>query len=356
MLNNLAKRVANRILRFIRDKGFLLPTRQFVKLSANNNKLKLLIVAPGQMAIPPSGWGAVENIIVETQSVFEAVGFEVWLLNSKNIKEWKLATQIEYNIILNHSDQDCLRIKKLFPSIPLVTISHYGFGAFEDSWNKDFKNILKNMEVSDKIICLSEEIKQTFANHVDSSKLLVSPNGSSFSPIIGRDPKGPLVCVGKVEKRKFQYELWQIFKNSSRKIEFIGPISDERVFRELKTDNKIKDVFIGVKNKEFLANNLHFYSGLILPSLGEADALVLYEAQLAGLPIFVTKRGLGSQNSDLKWIHIIPQAPEVSLIEKKLNLNETSAQDIALYSKKNYSWAIRSSVLIDELLRLAKTN
>lgn len=233
-------------------------------------------------------------------------------------------------------------------------MSHYGFGAFESLWNRNYRQILEEMDASDKIVCLSEKVKVTYSKYISASKLLVSPNGSSFEPVTGRDSLAPLVCVGKVESRKLQFELWKVFQSSERKIIFIGPITDTRVMKALKTNKDNKNFFVGPKSRDYLAQNMHKFSGLILLSLGKEDALVLYEAQLVGLPVFVTKNGLGSQNVNLNWINLIPQNPEPAQIELiPSNLN-TSTSEIYKYARQYYSWSVRSQPLLKELLFQAK--
>jgi len=356
MFDQILNRIKNKIIRTIRNSGFCLSVRQFNKITNSSKEFNLLIVAPGTMEVPSLGWGAVEHIITETIGIFEEFRFEVWMLNSKHRKEWKRASTLNFDVILNHSDQDSLKIKEFWPSTPLVTVSHYGFGAFDTLWNKTFKNILKKMDASDKIICLSEEVKKTFAKHIRESKLLVSPNGSSFNPVLGRDSKAPLVCVGKIETRKHQYELFKAFQSSKRKVVFIGPIVDERVLKRIKIDEEFREFFIGAKNREYLSKNLHKFSGLILPSSGEADALVLYEAQLTGLLFFVTKNGLGSQSIKLDWINVIEQNPKPDQIEAILNCYEISPAVVSSYARDNYSWSVRIKPLLQELLLQAKSN
>jgi hypothetical protein len=350
MLNQIFLRIVNKGIRLLRRYGLFLSVRQFLKITNSQKSFKLLIVAPGMLSIPSKGWGAIEHIISETIEIFEQNGFEVWILNSNHKKEWLEARKFEFDVILNHSDQDCLKIKKFWPKTPLVTVSHYGFGAFEEAWNKDFKKILTQMDVSNTIVCLSNEVQKTFSKHIVNAKLIVSPNGSSFTPKVGRDANAPLVCVGKIEKRKYQYELWNALRNTSLKVVFIGPIVDNRIKKITKTNKGNKRYFIGAKDREYLSKNLQNFSGLILPSLGEADALVLYEAQLAGLPIFVSERGLGSQNRNLDWVEVIPQQIDASKIEKILSKYNILADTVSAYARYHYSWEIRSKPLLQELL------
>jgi hypothetical protein len=237
-----------------------------------------------------------------------------------------------------------------------VTVSHYGFGAFEEAWNREFKKILTQMDVSDTIVCLSNEVKKTFSKHIVNAKLIVSPNGSSFTPKTGRDPNAPLVCVGKIEKRKYQYELWNALRNTSLRIVFIGPIVDDRITTLIKTNKASKNYFIGAKDREYLSENLQNFSGLILSSLGEADALVLYEAQLAGLPIFVSEKGLGSQNRNLDWVKVIPKHIDVRRIEKILSKYNIPADTVSAFARYHYSWEVRSKPLLKELLSQVISN
>jgi hypothetical protein len=49
--------------------------------------MKICIVGPGIMAIPPMGWGAVEILIWDYKEILEKLGHEVLIVNTRNQNE-----------------------------------------------------------------------------------------------------------------------------------------------------------------------------------------------------------------------------------------------------------------------------
>lgn len=349
------KRIVSKLKRELNKYGFFVNCDQFELVSKNTNKnFNLLIIAPGEVQIPTLGWGAVETIISETINIYESNGFNVWLLNSQKPRTWKKAKKLNFHVILNHSDRDCIKISNNFPDTKFVTVSHYGFGATEDQWDKSYKNILIGMKKSEKIICLSPAILEMYEKYFPSNSLVISPNGTSFQPKIGSNRTKPLLYLGKVEKRKYQYEIWKKLSNSGIDIIFAGPIVDQRVLNEIQNSPNLRDIFIGPVTRRFLEENLCDFSGLFLFSNGEADALVLYEAQAAGLPIVISTNSIGSQNISLPWIKVLDQNFEANDIRSFLDKIRETPEQIAEYAVKNYNWEVRNKALTDTLISLAK--
>ena len=348
------KRVKNRIVRELKKFGLLTDCDQFELVSKNtHSRLNLLIVAPGQIPIPTLGWGAVETIISETIQIYESSGFNVWLLNSQNPLTWRKAKKLKFHVILNHSDRDSKKISKYFPNTKFVTVSHYGLGARENLWDKSYKKILNDMKSSEKIVCLSPAVLETYLKYFSNEVLIMSPNGTAFRPLIGSNKSKPLLYLGKVEKRKYQYEIWQKLSQTGINIIFAGPIVDQRVLDEIKRSPKLKDIFIGPVSRGYLEKNLCKYSGLFLNSNGEADALVLYEAQVAGLPIIINSHSTGSQDINIPWVKVLREDFDANEIIKFLSSFKETPEQISEYAQKNYSWEVRNKVLTDTLISLA---
>ena len=49
--------------------------------------MKICIVGPGIMPIPPTGWGAVEIIIWDYKQILEKLGHEVIIVNTRDPRE-----------------------------------------------------------------------------------------------------------------------------------------------------------------------------------------------------------------------------------------------------------------------------
>ncbi len=353
-------RATKSFLRRIQRLGIFVDSGQFWNQTPEHNqsgKTKLLIVAPGNIPIPTNGWGAVEIIVSETLGLYTDAGFDVWVLNSRNRKKWREAKGINFPVILSHSDIDNPRIRLKWPNAKIVGVSHYGLGAYPEKWDKGFKKILLGMKSCDFVICLSKAIANTFSIYIPLEKIVISPNGSAFESICDRPREiNKIICLGKVEKRKKQFELWESLKASRIEITFAGPIVDERVNGEIAKDSSLAQTFVGPISRKKLFSELGKYTSLILISDGEADALVLYEAQLAGLPVLVTQRSLGSQNPELDWIRVISESPTAEEINLALSAVVSKAEKITQYALENYNWAVRNEKLVSLLLDLSKSN
>ena len=284
--------------------------------------LSILIVAAGSVKIPTQGWGAVETIIAETIPEYLARGVSVGLLNSQNWAEWRKASRNRYDVIICHSDSHLDKVRKHWPATPLVAVTHYGLAAQPHIWHPSYKRVFNSISKADKIVCLSPAILETFSGLIPLNQLVQFGNGTAFvsKPLLKKSDV--IVMVGKVEARKRQYELWQYAMNNKINIHFIGPIADSRVLKHLKRDRDLEQYFKGPKNRIELSNELPQYKALALLSEGEADALVLYEAQCAGLEIIINKASLGDQDLGLPWIHIADNFDELKEI-----INKISAQN-----------------------------
>ena len=49
--------------------------------------MRLALIGPGIMPIPPTGWGAVESLIWDYKVTLEKLGHTVQIINIKNPKE-----------------------------------------------------------------------------------------------------------------------------------------------------------------------------------------------------------------------------------------------------------------------------
>lgn len=320
---------------------------KFFPSDVHNAKTKtILIIAPGSMPIPTPDWGAVEIIINETIPLFQAHNLNVLLLNSNHRKDWRKTNSYPIDVILSHNDLQVKRARQTWKNIPLISVSHYGLAAFPKLWHKSFQKTFRNFMYADVVICLSEEVKNAFSKFLDSSKLVVVPNGSDFKAKFDSPKNGKLIYLGKVETRKRQLEYSKQAMELGLGIEFIGPIADSRIVDAIFTDDLPKHMFPGGKTRHELEGLLGSYTALLLLSEGEGDALVLYEAQLAGLPIIVNRNSLGSQDQSLPWVYVIDQFDDLPRISREANEWVNNTHTIFEYARSNYTWAKRILPLI----------
>lgn len=343
---NIILRVVKRIKRDLNKVGIFIPIRQYECLQARGSS-RVLVVGPGSISIPAIGWGAVETVVSETISQYIHLDAEVWLLNSRHYKDWKAARKIKFDLIISHSDFHTLKIRKFWPEAYSIGVSHYGYAAFPEKWNHGYGQILKNLSLHNKVVCLSKAVFKEYSKYISVDKLLLSHNGSEFKPNLNIEKIQTLVCVGKVEERKKQFELYEAFKEQNRLIHFIGHIEDERVKNEIKLNPDARKYFIGPFTRQEIARQLAKYLALILLSDGEGDALVLYEAQLAGLPIIVSESALGAQDPSLDWVKVISKNWSLTEIDSVLESVKSGSVEIANYARENFTWEKRNKPLLE---------
>lgn len=263
---------------------------------------KVLLVAPGETAIPVKGWGAVEGLVWRQRNEFQQRGIPADILNSWKITNWIRSAQRRPSAIICHYDDlliPTLLIGRILKA-RVIAVSHYPFAHRKELWNPGFLLYSKLLKYVDVYVALAPKIQTvlsgtcskivTIHNSVDACSIRFSEMGS----------RG-IVYVGKVDSRKRQVEVSQVLDEMP--ISIIGPWNDERPISELvKTTS-----YLGEWSHEELLDNLTEFSGLILASRSEADALVIHEARVAGLHVFATESALGSHLSKMPGISMISE-------------------------------------------------
>ena len=90
---------------------------------------------------------------------------------------------------------------------------------------------------------------------------------------------------------------------------------------------------------------------------GEADALVLHEAQQAGLHLILSHQAVGSQDSNLPWIHVCDDLHALNkLIREVSTETSTSPEEIIEFARKNLTWESRGKEIGNLLLDLVYTS
>lgn len=336
-----------KIFQAIQDGSFTSKIRRIFLRRIERSKLrqisgegsKLLIIAPGEMHIPNTGWGAVEYLIQKQIVEFDKKGIPYTLLNSWDFRDWIKCFAKRPSFILLHYDlfsRRCFFFKKFFaPNSKAVVVSHYGYAAFRNKYDSNYLRIIKWNSKLDAIIALSRPILEEFQLQKNHAPIFLVPNGVDASDYkIGEKVKD-VIYLGKVETRKKQIDVVNVL-SSKVNIEFIGPIVDSR-FDELDELKKLK--FKGPWSRGEVLERLARYKVLVLFSDGEADALVLHEAQAAGCSIVVSPHALGSQEAGLAWVYVVEDLNRLEgVIEKALVENSLYYEEIRNYAEQNLTW------------------
>ena len=296
--------------------------------------MKISIVGPGIMPIPPTGWGAVEILIWDQKLALEKLGHEVDIVNTKS--------PIEIIQKINSYRPDFVHIQyddfiELFPYVqyPCAITSHFGYLEQPNKWGYYHDRIVKPFQrISPKIFCLSDGIKNVYEKEllIEKSNLYVTPNGVNTSKFVTRDPKYPdrSLYLAKIDYRKRQ----SMFQSISS-LYYAGNNADPNFNTNIN--------YLGEWSKEYLYNNLTDYGNLVLLSDGEAHPLVCMEALAAGLGVVVCEYGAANLDTTKEFITVIPENKihDIEYVENQIIINRdfsiSHRHDILKYAS-NFDW------------------
>ena len=291
--------------------------------------MKIVLIGPGIMPIPPTGWGAVEILVWDTKIALEKLGHEVLIINTKNGRE--IIDQI------NNFRPDFVHVHydEFVPIVPFIQYpnaitSHYGylerpkmFGGYTNVANEF-------MRVKPNVFCLSEGIEKIYNIMFNITNTFVTPNGvnlNEFNYVSDPDYPDRSIYLAKIDYRKRQH-LFQ----SIDSLWYAGNIADDRF--------NTKKNYLGEWSKDRLYNELTDYGNLVLLSDGEAHPLVCMEAFAAGLGVVVTEWGKANLDSTKEFITVIPEK----------HINDIEFVEYEIVKNRKYSMDNR-----DEILEYAQT-
>jgi len=260
--------------------------------------MKISIIGPGLMPIPPKGWGAVESLIWDMANALKDLGQEVQIINTTDPNK-VLAAIKEFDPDFVHINYDDFIV--LYPHIdkPKAMTSHFGYLERPDMMNGYVNIFNKFQEIRPNVFCLSEGIKNIYKvfSNFPEEKLFVTPNGVNVDAFnFKEEPEHPhrSMYLAKVDYRKRQH----LFQNIDS-LWFAGNIVDERY--------DTKNNYLGEWSKEQLYKELTDYGNLVLLSDGEAHSLVIMEAFAAGLGVVISEYARANLDLDKKFITLIPE-------------------------------------------------
>ena len=296
--------------------------------------MKISIVGPGIMPIPPTGWGAVEILIWDQKLALEKLGHQVDIVNTKS--------PIEIIQKINEYRPDFVHVQyddfiELYPYIqyPCAITSHFGYLEQPNKWGYYHDRIVKPFQrISPIVFCLSDGIRDVYKNEllINEDNLLVTPNGVNTSKFVTRDPKYPerSLYLAKIDYRKRQ----SMFQSISS-LYYAGNNSDPNF--------NVNINYLGEWSKEYLYNNLTDYGNLVLLSDGEAHPLVCMEALAAGLGVVVCEYGAANLDTTKDFITVIPESKitDIKYLEDEIIKNRdysVSHKDNIIKYASNFDW------------------
>jgi len=307
--------------------------------------MKICLVGPGIMPIPPTGWGAVESIIWECATELGELGHEGEILNTPDKKE--IISSIkegQFDFIHIHYDVFCdliPEIRRVSPNSKIALSSHYPYidqsnYHQRDGYTRIFKWMIENRNIFHNF-CVSQKDYNVFkCQQVKEDKLHLFKTGAQHRDIkFISDPKNSdrTICIGKIDRRKMQF-----FYQDINSIDFVGPMGDPYNFDKNKN-------YLGEWTRQNICDNIGEYANTMLLSVGEnGTPLVIKECLIAGLGVVTSKYCAYELDDSLPFITIVPddKLEDLDYINKCLIENRkvsiSMKKEISEYGIKNFSW------------------
>ena len=298
--------------------------------------MKVSIVGPGIMPIPPTGWGAVEILIWDQKLALEELGHEVDIVNTQS--------PVEILGQVNKFRPDFVHIQyddfiELYPYIqyPCAITSHFGYFEQPNKWDYYGERIAKPFgRIQPNVFCLSSGIKDVYADvlKIPEKRLFVTPNGVNLDKF--KYTLKPAHCDASIYLAKIDYRKRQHMFQSISSLYFAGNTADPR----FDTSNN----YLGEWSKDTLYTHLTEYGNLVLLSDGEAHPLVCLEAFAAGLGVVVSEWAAANLDTDREFITVIAEEKinDVGFVEemivKNRNYCNNNREEIIEYAKE-FDWA-----------------
>jgi hypothetical protein len=296
--------------------------------------MRITLIGPGIMPIPPTGWGACEILIWDTKLALEKLGHQVQIINTKD------ARQIINEINAFRPDFVHVHYDEFIPIVPFIQYpnaitSHFGYLERREMFNGYINVANEFQRVKPNIFCLSEGIQKVYNVMFDIPKdqTWVTPNGvniESFAYV--DDPTYPdrSIYLAKIDYRKRQHMFQSIDS-----LWFAGNLADNRF-------NTSKN-YLGEWSKDKLYNELTEYGNLVLLSDGEAHPLVCMEALVSGLGVVVCEWGKANLDTSKEFITVIPEdkIDDIEYVEQKIIENREYSikhrEEIRAYGRQ-FDW------------------
>ena len=295
--------------------------------------MKIALIGPGIMPIPPEGWGGVEHLIWNFHNQLKKDGDEVTIINTKDLH--KIVNTIntgKFDAVHLHYDQYANIMPYIECDRKMIT-SHYPYLENPEPQYEFLYDLLKDSQ--SHIVSLSDRIRDEFIRRgIDDVSVLpcgIETDLYSLDDVVHSDRS---IVVGKLEPRKRQAFL----QKKGLNIDFIGNNADPSF--------DIDDpCYFGEQSKQDIMDNLTSYANMVLLSSGEAHPFVCLEGMAAGLGLVLSEQSTANLDLSQPFITVIPddKLEDISYLKDKIQDNRTISismrNEIREYCRTNFDWS-----------------
>lgn len=302
--------------------------------------MKIAIIGPGLMSIPPTSWGAVEILIWDYYQNLVKLNHEVKIFNTRDLQSVKDEIESsDFDFVHLHYD-DYLPFFENIKHNNFAVTSHYGYLTREEKYEPYYWKIFESfLNTKHKIIALSDKIKEQYLKYNKNLNVIVQRNGASITDFHFNEEcvnKDRTLYLGRIEKRKLQHLYSPV---DGLNIDFVG---NDGPLYQVSKDNK----FLGPWQKKDVYKNMTNYANLMLISEGEAHALVCVEALAAGLGVVVNEESSANLDLNKDFITVIPnnKIHNMEYVREKIiqnrNISINKRKEIRQYAEEKFNWEV----------------
>ena len=280
--------------------------------------LRIALVGPGIMPIPPPGWGAVEILIWDYYQELTRLGHKVIIINTPDREQIvALVNCGKFDFVHLHYDVFWSLLDR-FQCPKIAITSHYPYidqpeKHMADGYTPIFSFLASQQKYMNFVLADKDAaaLKKAGADPTTIYKIKNGINSTVF-----RFSENPLlrdrsIYLGKITPRKNQAKYQKITG-----IDFVGGCHDS-LFDTSQSN------FLGEWTRERIHKDLTEYGNMVLLSEGEADPLVVKEGLIAGLGIVVNRSSAENLDLRLDFITVIEdnKMEDIDYISEKIAEN-----------------------------------
>ena len=311
--------------------------------------MKICLIGPGIMSIPPPGWGAVEILIWDYYQALTRLGHEVQIVNTPNPNEIVHSVNAgNYDFVHLHYDVFYYLMPHFQCRLKAMT-SHYPYidnpeKHARDGYSRIFENMVSTREYYNFVLA-DKDVAALVRGGADPARIHKIKNGINSSAFRFTDTAllDRTIYLGKITPRKRQSKYQAI-----EAVDFVGNCDDYSF-------NTRNPNYLGPWTRDQIHANLTNYTSILLMSEGEADPLVIKEALCAGLGVVVNRQS--AENVEpAPFITIVED--DDSDIEAKIRENRRISREnragIRHYGVSKYDINIEAAKYIDTIRNIEK--
>tara|TARA_B100001093_G_scaffold10713_1_gene9971 strand:- start:2109 stop:3062 length:954 start_codon:yes stop_codon:yes gene_type:complete len=287
--------------------------------------MKIALIGPGIMKIPPEKWGAVEMMIWDYAIILKDLGHRVQIINTPDKDTIKFEVEYgKFDVVHLHYDVFADILKDLVPHCKLLIAStHYPYINTPAMWGRDgygehFQHLRENDNF--KLFLSSQKDINTYTefggnpDNIWMSKLGVRCDPYEFNEYAQYDKT---LCFSQVCDRKRQYILEDLV--------------DIDIFGRRESGKFRGKHYLGELPRDLLNKNITNYSNFILLSeIENTTPLVVKEALICGLGLVVSETVAVELDLNKTFIDVIPEdkIKDIEYIQKVVDVNKRMSRQI----------------------------